>query len=114
MESLANVQSPAWSHADLGAFCTNEARALAAVMFSAAYPRRRRIVTGYSIRPQPAAVLICDCLGVSAPVPPAILLPVPRSDRNPGRARVTLRSIPPSGWPDLSPVPRSDRSPGRG
>ena len=46
-------------------------------------------------------MLICDCLGVSAPVPPAILSPVPRSDRNPG-AKVTLGSIPPSGRPDLS------------
>ena len=34
------------------------------------------------------ADLICDCLGVSAPVPPTILSPVPRSDRN-------LTTIPP-------------------
>ena len=44
--------------------------------------------------------------GVSAPVPPAILLPVPRSARNPGHTKVTLGSIP----PDLSPVHWGDRS----
>jgi len=64
-----------------GHFCTNEARALAAVMFAVAYPRCRRIVTGYSIRPQLVAVLIRDCLGVSAPVPPAIWPVTPRPRR---------------------------------
>ena len=45
--------------------------------------------------PGSAADLACDCLGVSGPVPPAILSPVPRSDRKPGRATVTLSSMPP-------------------
>jgi len=84
-----------------GHFFTNEARALAAVMFAVAYPRCRRIVTGYSIRPQVVAVLIRDCLGVSAPVPPAILSPVPPERPQ----RLTLRSIPPA---PLRPHPFPD------
>ena len=51
--SLANVQSPSWNHAGLGALRINDKRGLTATVFSRGIPPRRASgVTGCAIRPR--------------------------------------------------------------
>src|SRR5271167_3598400 len=56
-ESLANVQSPSWNHADFCGIRTNGYRVLAAVALSRTIPLTMPKVTDYSIRSKPVAEL---------------------------------------------------------
>ena len=56
-ESLANVQSPSWNHADLCGIRTNGYRVLAAVVLPRTIPLTLLKVTDYSIRFKPVAKL---------------------------------------------------------